>query len=209
MGKLSFNILSYVHALRPIIYIPHNDFNKMDHLLEEVAGTDFEILEFNHAYGCVDFRTKVEKENCSLEHFLRYADDLTNPPCFLVLRDVHRDLDDPKIQALLKSIARKNSHESEYYCTIFIVSTELHIPKEIESLVTIVDVPSPNYMEIKKMILEFANVQSIMVDESIIDEMALSFKGLSEYEIIQILNLAYQSNGTLSETDKNLILKEK
>lgn len=209
MDNLSLNISSYVHALRPIIYIPHHDFKKIDSLLEEVAGSDFEILEFSHAYGQIDFKFKIEKNECSLEHFLRFADDLSNPPSFLVLKDVHRDLEDPKIQALLKSIALKNSHNPDFYCTVFIVSTQLNIPKEIESLITIVEVHPPKDLEIKKLIQEFATIQSITVDESIVDEMVLSFKGLSEYEIIQILNLAYQSNGSITETDKQLILKEK
>lgn len=36
----------------------------------------------------------------------------------------------------------------------------------------------------------------------------MSFKGLNEFQIRQILNLAYQNGGTIDANDKQLILRE-
>jgi len=47
------------------------------------------------------------------------------------------------------------------------------------------------------------------LSEDVLSELAISFKGLSDFEIRQILNLAYQENGILDKNDKSLILKEK
>jgi SpoVK/Ycf46/Vps4 family AAA+-type ATPase len=49
----------------------------------------------------------------------------------------------------------------------------------------------------------------IEVDADTIDEIALSFKGLNEFQIRQILTLAYQDGGCITRGDKALILKEK
>ena len=46
-------------------------------------------------------------------------------------------------------------------------------------------------------------------EQEVLDDIALSFKGLNEFQIKQILNLAYQDGGCLDGEDKQLILKEK
>lgn len=209
MKNLILEISAYVDALRPIIYIPHNDFTSVERVIDNVAGEGFDIVEFNHGYGYVDFRTKLPKATCSLDEFLRYADDVTNKPRFLVLKDVHKELDNPEVQALLKSIATKNLYTEDFYCTVFILSTRLSVPPELESLMTIVEVGSPDDSDIRVLIEDFSKVQDIKIEQSIVDEMTLSFKGLSEFEIYQILNLAYQSNGEITADDKALILREK
>lgn len=200
---------AYVDALRPIIYIPHNDFASIEKIIGNVAKNEFDIVEFNHGYGYVDFRTKLQKKSCSLSEFLRYADDVSNEPRFLILKDVHKELSDSEVQALLKSIAMKNLYKKGFYCTIFILSTNLVVPLELEALMTIVEVGTPDTFDIQNLIKDFSMVQDIHIEPSIIDEMTLSFKGLSEFEIYQILNLAYQSNGEITADDKALILREK
>lgn len=209
MKNMILEIDAYVGALRPIIYIPHNDFTSVERMIEEIANKGFDIVEFNHGYGYVDFRTKLPKTSCSLSEFLRYADDLSDNPRFLVLKDVHRELGDPEVQALLKSIAIKNLYKEDFYCTIFILSTSLVVPSELESLMTILEIEAPDTSDIQALIKNFSEVQDISIEQSIIDEMTLSFKGMSEFEIYQILNLAYQSNGEITAEDKVLILREK
>ncbi len=103
----------------------------------------------------------------------------------------------------------KNLYKKGFYCTIFILSTNLVVPLELEALMTIVEVGTPDTFDIQNLIKDFSMVQDIHIEPSIIDEMTLSFKGLSEFEIYQILNLAYQSNGEITADDKALILREK
>lgn len=209
MKDMILEIGAYVDALRPIIYIPHHDFKSVERMIESVSKNGFDVIEFNHGYGYVDFRTKIPKMQCSLSDFLRYADDAENEPSFLVLKDVHAELKNPEVQAILKSIAMKNLYTENFYCTVFIMSTSLVVPSELESLMTIVEVKTPDDSDIESLIKNFSEVQDNSIEQSIIDEMTLSFKGLSEFEIYQILNLAYQSNGEITAGDKTLILREK
>ena len=55
----------------------------------------------------------------------------------------------------------------------------------------------------------FARDLDIDIPQDTRNEIALSFRGLSEFQIKQILNLAYQNGGYIDENDKQLILREK
>lgn len=201
-------LASYVDALRPIIYINYFDFDKIDSLISELAE-DTAVYEFNNADGYVDFESKVSKGNYTLEQFLKFMDEPNAKPSFVVLKDIHFHLEDPKIIARLRSIASKHLYRNDFNCTIFIVSSKLVIPAEIEAYITILDVLLPTATEIENIINEFEATQQFTIEEEVRNELILSFKGLNEFEIIQILNLAYQSSGSIDSMDKDLILQEK
>ncbi|MCK5717441.1 MAG: AAA family ATPase [Thiomargarita sp.] len=204
INKLS----SYVEALRPIIYIPTFDFNAFDELLKHING-DIKIYEFNEGLGYVNFDTKQSETAYSIEEFLSLFITSEKQSAFLVLKDIHHHLDNPKVLSLLKSIALKNIYSDDFYITIFIVSTKLIIPIELEKLITVYDTPLPTQLEIINIITAFAQDIDIHIDENLIDDLSLSLKGFSAFEITQILNLAYQNSGTIDHKDTQLILEEK
>lgn len=100
-------------------------------------------------------------------------------------------------------------YKEDYSATIFIVSTTVIIPAELENYITVFDIPLPTEKEINEIIRNFINDINIEVEQDILDEIAVSFKGLNEFQINQILNLAYQNGGYIDKKDKYLILKEK
>lgn len=210
MKRSAVNILaSYIDALHPIIYIKHFDFKVIDDAITEV-GENVKCVEFNNALGLVDFRTKNPMQECDLEQFLKMTmDDGFEQETFLVLKDVHGELNNPKIIALLKRIAENNLYNDNYSATIFILSEVIVIPCELENYITIFDIPLPTTNEILRIIRDFISDMEISVEEDVINDIALSFKGLNEFQIKQILNLAYQDGGCIDQEDKLLILKEK
>ncbi len=210
MKRSAENILaSYIDALHPIIYINHFDFKVIDAAIAHV-GQGAKCVEFNNALGLVDFKTKSPMKDCSLEEFLKLTmDDGFEQQTFLILKDVHRELDNPKVIAYLKRIAENNLYNENYSATIFIISEVTVIPRELENYITIFDIPLPTIDEIRGIIRAFITDMEIEVDADIIDEIALSFKGLNEFQIRQILTLAYQDGGCITRGDKALILKEK
>lgn len=109
MKRSAENILaSYIDALHPIIYINHFDFKVIDAAIAHV-GQGAKCVEFNNALGLVDFKTKSPMKGCSLEEFLKLTmDDGFEQQTFLILKDVHRELDNPKVIAYLKRIAENN-----------------------------------------------------------------------------------------------------
>lgn len=153
MKRSTANILaSYIDALHPIIYINHFDFRVIDEAIARV-GENVKFVEFNNALGIVDFNTKSQMIECDLEQFLKLTmDDGFEKETFIVLKDIHGELSNPKIIALLKRIAENNLYNDSYSATIFIVSETTVIPCELENFITVFDVPLPTVKEILDII---------------------------------------------------------
>ncbi|MEA1969770.1 MAG: AAA family ATPase [Thermodesulfobacteriota bacterium] len=203
-------LLSYVEALRPIICIHHFDFSTVDQLITE-AGKGVTIHEYNMAGQHVDFKTKCRKSenDLDLSGFLSYFDENEPQNTFLVLKDIHEQLNRSNVIAHLKSIALRTIYTDDYYVTVFIVSTRLEIPRELEKLITLFDLPLPKSDEIKALLDTYCRDLKIEIDDTDKYELTASLKGLTPFEIRQILNLAYQQRGALNRDDKDLILREK
>ncbi len=201
-------LASYIDALRPIIYIHSFDFQAVDTLIAS-ARKGFDIYEYNEANKYVDFVTKAPKNAYGLNDFLALLDDNEAKKAFIVLKDVHHQLTNPEIIARLKSIALKTIYQADVYVTVFLVNTTLVIPPELEAMITVFDIPLPNHADILATIQDYARGFKLALSETVLNELAVSFKGLSDFEIRQILNLAYQESGTIDGNDKQLILNEK
>lgn len=210
MKNSARNLLaSYIDALYPIIYINHFDFKVIDDIISDIVE-DRKVIEYNNGLGIVDFKTKAAMKECDLFNFLQLVkDDGYEHSMVIVLKDVHNQLDNPEIVSLLKYIAERNLYNESYNASIFIVSSKLCIPAELEDLITVFDIPLPTVAEIKQIMADFVKDLDINVSQDVMGEIALSFKGLNEFQIKQILNLAYQDGGCLDFDDKQLILRQK
>jgi SpoVK/Ycf46/Vps4 family AAA+-type ATPase len=213
MNKTKTKLNSYIDALRPIIYISHFDFSAVDNLIGQVVDQD-KIYEYNDAFGAVDFKWKNPKDynyKKDLTEFLTEFYDKEEEN-YLILKDIHFHLENPQVIALLKAIALKRSHpkQENFETTIFIVSSKLLIPLELENLITVFDFPLLSKEEIILIINGFIkDYDAKSIDPKIVEELALSCKGLSEFEINQILYLAYQNDGEINLDDKKIIIQEK
>lgn len=218
-------LASYMDALRPIIYIPTFDFAAADDLIAEACGEEFSkfIIEYNDAHGAVHFRTKMKgcfhslfpetQSGSSVERlnsFLNHFHTNSSLKQVLVLKDIHAELSDPIITSQLKSIALKTMHKEGYWVPVIIVSSRLVITPELEKIITVFEIPLPDSERIKETLVKYAEDYHLdSFDDELLSEFALAFKGLSEFEIVQILNLAYQQSGQITRADKELILREK
>ncbi|MCR5219550.1 MAG: hypothetical protein K6E31_00945 [bacterium] len=211
----------YIEALRPILYIDDIDFHSVDGSLKDLAKESGAIIkEFSMAYGAIDFATKklqVFSENL-IEFLDRNKDAGYGERVFLLLKDIHpllrtgdtAPLENHKIIACLRHIAERTIYANDYYCTIFIVSGERVIPKEIEHLITLVPAVKPEWDKIEIMLKEYADHLNFSIREEEIRPLALEFKGLSAFQIRMILDTAYCDGGFISlEKDKKRILDEK
>ena len=102
-------LMDYVDAQRPIIYINHFDGAVIDEALKYI-GRSTHIHEYNNALGAISFEDKHPMEECSLEQFLRMVgDNGYDENAFILLKDVHPYLTDPKI------IASAQAHRGRYH----------------------------------------------------------------------------------------------
>lgn len=210
--KLLDKLFRYIDACFPILYINSFEENIVDRHIQKAAGGR-KVLEWNGVGGFVDFETKqpYALEDPTLPGTLRLLlSDRELEDKLLVLKDSVSFLQEAEVTALLKCIAEKIS-TGELSCTVIIISIIRNIPKELEPYITLVE---PDYLdtaEIRKIIQEFIqqypSLQSTR--QELLDEMAVSFKGLSQFEIETILALAYENKGELKPEDLTLIFEQK
>ena len=216
---LQDKLSSYVNALRPIIYINHFDHHLADELIASVA--DGKCFTFTNS-GIFAGKERLEVQDSSLAAFLENQlialdeADAENPHhVFIIIKDAHQYLDEksplysPKCIALLKELADKTMFCEGVYATVFLVSPVLVLPREIEKLITVFDIPFPDSDEVSQIIADYEKSFNIQIDEDVRNELVISFKGLTELEIRQILNYAYQQSGMFDKAGVKLVLKEK
>ncbi|MDE7252969.1 MAG: AAA family ATPase [Acetatifactor sp.] len=204
------NLTKYIDAGFPMLYIRTYEEEKADRHILAAAGRR-EVLEWNGADGFVNFKTKVPFiQNQSLEStlaFLKNGKELDRK--LLVVKDAIKEFETGKITSLLKEIARK-IRIGDIDTTVIIVSSELQIPKELESLITVMELGLPDEKEIYTIIEKFLEENGIDgVFQGLLDEMSTAFKGLSESEIRNLLSLAISSDGELTRKSLQLIFDQK
>lgn len=210
-------LADYVEAARPIIYINHFDSNMVDGVIGKI-NPEAKIVEFKNALGAVDFKTQRPFDNqqasLHLEGFLQSVkDEGYDKETYIVLHDIQEELREPrknaKVIALLKYIAEKILYNEAFAGAIFIVSSQVVIPPELENYITLFDIPLPTDEEIQQIILDFCIEKEIKPASGVVDELTLSLKGMNEFQIRQILNLAYHNGGDLNSDDNKMVLEEK
>jgi ATP-dependent 26S proteasome regulatory subunit len=202
-------LVRYIDAGFPIIYINTFEEDKVDAIIGEIsAGKD--IYEWNETNGYINFETRTSMmEDCSLEMMLEQlkTPDLLDRKIIL-LKDITAYLEDSKIVSKLKGIARLINQGAD--ATVVIVSTTLVIPRELEKFITILEMDYLNTDEIKAVIHKFTAENDLPnVKEALVDEMSVAFKGLTEFEINNLLALSYADDGALTKKDLRLIFDQK
>lgn len=202
-------LVRYIDAGFPIIYINTFEEDKVDSLIPEISSGK-EVYEWNETNGYIDFETKAPlQEDCSFERML---DQLKVPDLLdrkiLVFKDITPYLDEPRIVSKIKGLARMINQGVD--ATVIIVSSVLVIPKDIEKYVTILEMDYLNTEEIKAVIHSFVKENlNQQVEACLVEEFALAFKGLTEFEILNLLALSYADNGELTRKDLRLIFDQK
>lgn len=218
--SLMYKLSSYVNSLRPIIYINHFDHHFADILINSIADRA-KCFTFTNS-GIFSGKERMSVADDSLVSFLEdkltFLDDAekTSPRhLFIILKDAHQYFDvksplyNPKCIALLKEIAERTMFAEGVYATVFFISPILILPKEIEKMITVFDIPFPDSKEVEQIITDYINSFNIPIEDNIRNELVVSFKGLTEFEIRQILNYAYQQSGAFDAASVRLVLKEK
>ena len=210
------NMARYIDAGFPILYIYTFEEAKADKYIETVADKK-KILEWNGANGFVDFKTKSPYlPNQTLESalmLLKNGQELHRK--ILVIKDAaellktNESISEPnKVVALLKEIARKICNGLD--AAVIIVSSTLHIPKDLEKIITVLELDLPDEKEISDAINKSMVDNGISaVHKDLLEEMSLAFKGLSEFEIEDLLRLALTEDGELTRKALKLIFDQK
>lgn len=212
MTAFEKRIVSYMDAAFPILYINTFEEAKAKDSIVHVASMvpSVEIIEWDGTDRVCDLnsgRKVYDMLGLSLTDIL---DDRLSCKTrqVLVLENVNTFMDDPSVMARLKKFA-EGIHSGTLDATIFILSPVLKIPKDFEKYITILEMDYLKPDEIYTVIEDFLDAQAVSVSEGLKREFANAFKGLSEFEIQNILQLAYSENGELLHHQVSLIFEQK
>ncbi|MBV5298182.1 MAG: AAA family ATPase [Rhodoferax sp.] len=208
--KLKETLLAHLQSHYPILHLITHDDAESDRLILEL-DVSRKILEWNMARGLVRFDTKQPLMAwCDLATALENLLDQELMNHFIVIRDAHMGLkDQPLAIARLKALVTKFLEDDNMQVTIFLISSEYCVPRELEKFITLFEIPLPDEVAIRKMICEYAENYGVEVEEDAISKLALAFQGLSRYEIGQLINRGYQQDGMIGVEDIDLVQFEK
>ena len=204
------DIRPYVKSHYPILYLVTFEEETADELIGDLAG-DRKVLEWNMARGLVRFDNKSPMADymdltTALDNWL----DQDLDAHFLVVRDAHLALrDSPLAISRLKALAHRIVYEDNVVATIFLVSSQPLVPPELERFITVFDEEPPEEGEIARIICRYGNDYGLEVEEEVISQLTLAFRGLSAYEITCLLNRGYQRDGQIDIGDIELVIEEK
>ncbi len=214
---LKENLSRYLDAGFPILYINSFEESKIEETIKEVADRrTVGIWSLASGYG--EYSTKTNQwempptkdENTEIEtvlsNKLSFESDLERT--ILLIKDAHIILENPQVIALLKEISNKISADCD--SCIVLVSPVVKIPVELEKYITILENDYQSYDDICKVVKDFVNENGLPeLNAKLLEDFAMAFKGLSEFEIQNLLALAVAEDGELTRKDLSLIFEQK
>ena len=219
-------LMLYLDAGLPIIYIDTFEEDKADEIINRVA-VERDVYEWNKAEGLFkrsDYNEHIANFDNRMplkETLQNFIDDVRSlqygatircqlKNSVLVLKDAHKYFEDEDIVAQLKYLAQLIYTGSLEDCTIIIVSSALKIPSILEHYLTILKIDNLNENEIKELILNFCKEHGAdSPSEILLKKLLTAFKGMSEFDIINILSLALAGENDLTFSDLDLIIENK
>lgn len=211
------NLSRYMDAGFPILYINTFDENKAEHTIREVADRRT-ICTWSIANGYGEYSTKTHEwllpptkdESTELVRVLEnklIADDELNRT-ILLIKDAHIALENQEVVAYLKEITIRISGELE--CCVILLSPVVKMPVELEKYITLLENDYLSFEDICGIINQFVAAQDLApMTPKLLEDMAVAFKGLSEFEINNLLALAASEDAGLSRNHLSLIFEQK
>jgi len=192
----------------PIIYINTINFEIIDNVLSTMDLDNRIVSEYLHGLGSLEFNEnhRLINSDIKLSDFLNeHKEDCYNNSGILLLKnisDIFEEKTDEsiKVRALLLQMATRfqnsNNDPDIKPTTIIIVSNQSIIPNELADFITILDLPFPNSEEIQEILLNFIakketdEKKSLNIDSLVIRKLSIILRGLTEYQINNLLEKA-------------------
>lgn len=211
MTDFQNKIQHYMDAGFPILYLNTYEEAKAEDSVRRASsggpilvwdGTD-RICDISSEPAAVKYETSAFALAEVLDDRLAYRKKQV-----LLLKNIDTFMDDPAVLARLKKIAEQ-THAGRLDTTIVILSPVLRLPSEIEKYITVIEMDYLTPKEIQAVIQSFIRDQETAITKELETSLTNAFKGLSEFEIQNILQLAYAESGELTTSQISLIFQQK
>ena len=213
---LKDDISRYMDAGFPILYINTYEEADAEGLVRQVADRrKIYYISVAGGYGCFDTGNNVwnvpptrefGSPGSALDFLIGDIQSLERS--ILMIKDAHIVFEDTNSVSAIKELAVKIG-SGELECCVICISPKVSVPLELEKYITILETDYLEYDEIKSIVERFAHKYGVSITESLTEEMAMAFKGLSATEIDNLLALAVADDGELTRGDLKLIFDQK
>lgn len=211
MTDFQSKIQHYMDAGFPVLYLNTYEEAKAEKAVRRAAGSG-PILVWDGTDRICDISTdpapvKYEMTSFTLAEVLDDRMTYQRKQVFL-LKNTDTFMNNPAVLARLKKM-EEQSHAGRLDTTIVILSPVLQLPSEIEKYITVIEMDYLNSDEIRGVIRGFIRDQNTTITKELEASLTNAFKGLSEFEIQNILQLAYAESGELTTSQISLIFHQK
>jgi len=205
MGSMNFaeELNLTLRARYPIIYIPSPEEERVEMAVQAVAkdlGRKVYIWDFVDGY-----QGEANGAKRNPLQALEFIEKISVGAVF-ILRDFDRFLDDIAIARKLRNLQRHLKGQSQ---NITILAPKITIPDQLTEVITVLDFPLPQVLEIRQEIAQIIINIGTKLEPRIIDELVQASQGLSLERIRRVLAKAIAEHGELTPSDVELILAEK
>lgn len=207
MDNLATKLDIYFKAGLPILFLHTFEETKAINVIRSVAGQrtlmEWSALGFRSDQGNVEFEDFDLLTTLNL--LLADTDILNNK--ILILRDAHYFFKVPDVIARLKYLAQK---AGKMNFNIVVIAPVMEIPKELNYFISVLYLDFLSIDEIQDLINSFCDEHnSPRLENGFLQELAINFKGLSEYEIKSILGIALSDDGVIDRNDLEMVFGQK
>lgn len=209
-------ISTYIAADYKLLYLYTSEELKTLQILNEVAReTETQkIYTYDSVKGLQcekDKRLKYRKneEKTDIYWVLDYIEKNIEDKSFVVFKDIHALFSiDQRLPRAFKNCINELllKHIPAH---LFLVSSVMHMPAEIEKEAVVIDIPLPSREEIKDILNDFLMKTGFAgVSEGLKEKLIEALNGLTEIEIENILKFCVQ-DGEINDKDTDVIIAQK
>jgi len=221
MGVLE-DIDIFVKSRYPLLYIVSFEEERVISELSKLAQlSKKELFVWSITQGIYSVSRNVsikgtENPVNALEQIIEYKDR-----AFFVLKDFHYYMQDPFLQYLENPVSVRRKLRDAIlslrgsFKTLFILSSELHIPHELEKDIVIIDFPLPAYCDIKAIFEEtISGVErnfnlKFDINEQLKEKVIKACLGMTTGELRNVFAKSIVNDRQFDEKDLGLIISEK
>ncbi len=203
------NFILLLKARYPIIYISTYEEERIEYIIrlccKKYVTRTYYSWDFINGYQGNPNDSGFAAKN-PLEA-LELVEKLTaETASVFVLKDYDNFLKDLSVIRKLKNLNRELKTQPK---NLIIIAPEVNIPESLRELITIVEFPLPNYIEIKEELKRLINSLQQNILENQLNELTIACQGLSLERIRRVLSKIITKYGTINELSPSLILEEK
>lgn len=203
------DLILLLKARYPILYIVTSEEERVEYLLKSITKQ-----YISRAYYCWDFIEGYQSN--PIDHgfgaknplqALEMVDRLTpEMGAIFVLKDYGSFLKDVSIVRRLRNVSNSLKTQPK---NVIIVSNDANVPDSLKDIVNIVELPLPNYSEIRDELKRLGNSLQQTIPEPILSDLAVACQGLTFDRIRRLLSRIIVQYGTIDESSSMLVIEEK